>query len=313
MSRCLYCYRELEAHEHHFHAKCARKFFGRAEAPTMDYSKERMVELAMQIIQSQTTVTGVQPKISLHMQDDDGHSRLTIVGLWGNYIFKPQTEQYACLPEVEDLTMHLAELAGIYTVPHTLIRMSDGSLGYLTRRIDRTDKGDKIAMEDLCQLSNRRTENKYHSSYEQVAKVIVQYSSMPRLDVANFMELVLFCWITGNNDMHLKNFSLYNPSGNGFRLTPAYDLVSAAIVNPSDADELALTLNGKRRKLTRTDFRSAAERMGLPDTFVAKTVAKFAKHRTRWQEFMANSFLPGNLSDAYLALIDERINRLVEP
>ena len=147
MSKCLYCYKELEPGEVDFHKSCCRKFFGTTTVPALDYTMEEMDELAAQVIKSQTTLTGVQPKLSLNLDKHKDSQKLTIVGLWGGYIFKPQTERFAMLPENEDLTMHLAEIAKLKTVPHTLIRMKDDSIGYLTKRIDRTKKGDKIAME----------------------------------------------------------------------------------------------------------------------------------------------------------------------
>ena len=229
MCRCLYCYLPLEKGEKDFHPGCARKFFGTEKVPELDYTCKDLEQLALQIIKDQTSLTGVQPKLSLHLTEHEGNRRLTIVGLWGNFVCKPQTVQFGSMPETEDLTMHLAELAKIDVVPHTLMRMADGTLCYLTRRIDRDAKGEKIAMEDMCQLTERQTEYKYKSSYERIAKAIAQYSSMPKMDVTNFFETVLFSWITGNNDMHLKNFSLYEPQDGTIRLTPAYDLLNAAI------------------------------------------------------------------------------------
>ena len=207
MNKCLYCYRPLEKGETDFHAKCAKKFFGTERIPALDYTCDELEKLAVQVIKDQTSLTGVQPKLSLHLKEHEGSQKLTIVGLWGHYICKPQTTQFEQMPETEDLTMHLAELAKIDVVPHTLMRMADNSLCYLTKRIDRPNTGEKVAMEDMCQLTERQTEDKFISSYERVAKAIVQYSSMPKMDVTNFFESVLFSWITGNNDMHLKNFS----------------------------------------------------------------------------------------------------------
>ena len=263
MCRCLYCYRPLEKGEKDFHPECAKKFFGTGKVPILDYTCKDLEQLALQIIKDQTSLTGVQPKLSLHLNEHEGSQRLTIVGLWGNFICKPQTMQFKYMPETEDLTMHLAEVAKIDVVPHTLMRMADGTLCYLTKRIDRDAKGEKMAMEDMCQLTERQTEYKYKSSYERIAKAIAQYSSMPKMDVTNFFETVLFSWITGNNDMHLKNFSLYEPQDGTIRLTPAYDLLNAAILNPKDDEELALTLNGRKKRLKRTDFVAAGETMGI--------------------------------------------------
>lgn len=270
-----------------------------------------MDALAKEVIATQTTLTGVQPKISLHLQDHEGCKRLTIVGLWGGYIFKPQTEYYPHLPEVEDLTMHLAEQNKIDVVPHSLIRLADGELGYITRRIDRISSSGKVAMEDMCQLSERPTEYKYKSSYEQVAKVIARYSATPVLDLMRYYELLLFCWLTGNN-MHLKNFFLYRPTNTGYVLTPAYDLLNVAIVNPADNEELALTLNGKKHRLTRTDFEKAMLGSGLNEKVVSNIFRKFLKIYPAWESTIRASFLPADLQDAYCSLIQNRINRLSE-
>ena len=160
MCKCLYCYKELEVGQKDFHPGCARKFFGTKEVPLLGYKHEELEQLAEQVIRAQTSLTGVQPKLSLNLSKHDGCSRLTIVGLWGDYIFKPQTDNYPQLPENEDLTMHLAEAVKISVVPHSLIRLADGKLGYITKRIDRTRNGEKIDMEDMCQLTLHPTEYK---------------------------------------------------------------------------------------------------------------------------------------------------------
>lgn len=298
--------------EKDFHPACARRFFGTQGVPALTYTRADMDALAKEVIATQTTLTGVQPKISLHVLNHEGSKRLTVVGLWGGYIFKPQTEDYPHLPEVEDLTMHLAEQSKINVVPHSLIRLADGELGYITRRIDRLTDETKVAMEDMCQLSERPTEYKYKSSYEQVAKVIARYSATPVLDLMRYYELLLFCWLTGNNDMHLKNFSLYRPTNTGYVLTPAYDLLNVAIVNPKDTEELALTLNGKKRKLTRTDFEKAMLGSGINGKVISNIFRKFLRVYPSWESTIRTSFLPQDLQNAYWALVQERINRLSE-
>ena len=312
MCKCLYCYGPLEKGEKDFHARCARKFFGTENVPVLDYTCEDLEKLAMQVINDQTSLTGVQPKLSLHLNEHEGRQRLTIVGLWGGFICKPQTVQFAQMPETEDLTMHLAELAKIDVVPHTLMRMADNSLCYLTKRIDHLSTGEKVAMEDMCQLTERLTEHKYRSSYERIAKAIVQYSSMPKMDVTNFFEVVLFSWITGNNDMHLKNFSLFEPRDGNIRLTPAYDLLNAAILNPKDDEELALTLNGKKKKLKRSDFMTSGLTMGVEQKTIERLVAKYVKLLPEMKKLIGNSFLNDELKDKYAELIRARIDRIME-
>ena len=310
MCRCLYCYHPLEKGERDFHPGCARKFFGMEKVPVLDYTCKDLEQLALQIIKDQTSLTGVQPKLSLHLNEHEGSQRLTIVGLWGNFICKPQTMQFKYMPETEDLTMHLAEVAKIDVVPHTLMRMADGTLCYLTKRVDRDAKGEKMAMEDMCQLTERQTEFKYKSSYERIAKAIAQYSSMPKMDVTNFFETVLFSWITGNNDMHLKNVSLYEPQDGTIRLTPAYDLLNAAILNPKDDEELALTLNGRKKRLKRADFVSAGVTMGIDAKTVDRLIGKYVRLYPRMSEFIGQSFLDEELKNRYNEMLRERISRL---
>ena len=309
MSKCLYCYKELEEGQMDFHPGCARKFFGTKDVPLLEYRHEDLDRLAEQVIRAQTSLTGVQPKLSLNLNKHEGSSRLTIVGLWGDYIVKPQTDDYPQLPENEDLTMHLAEAAKISVVPHSLIRLADGKLGYITKRIDRTKKGEKIDMEDMCQLTQHPTEYKYKGSYEQIAKTIAQYSGTPKLDLTNYMLLLLFCFVTGNNDMHLKNFSLYRPSAY-YQLTPAYDLLNVAIANPKDTEELALPLSGRKTKLCMTDFLNSAKTMGLEEKVVLRLIASLHKALPKWQTLIRSSFLSEDLKKSYEELIVSRLSRL---
>ena len=311
MCKCLFCYKELNEGERDFHARCARKFFDTTTAPSMDYTQKDMDRLAEQIIRSQTTLTGVQPKLSLNLQKHEGSQRLTVVGLWGAYIFKPQTAGYPELPENENLTMHLAEIAGINTAKHSLIRLADNSLGYLTRRMDRDEKGNKLAMEDFCQLTERQTEYKYRSSYEQVAKAIAKFSSVPGLDLVNFYEIVMFCWLTGNNDMHLKNFSLLSQKRGDYELSPAYDLLNVAIANPNDKEELALTLNGKKSRITRNDFMEAAGKSGVSEVIVKRLISNFEKCVPVWVQKIDESFLSNDMKDKYVELVYDRIEKLL--
>lgn len=288
------------------------QFFGTKEIPQLNYTSNDLEKLAIQVIQDQTSLTGVQPKLSLHLNEYEGSQRLTIVGLWGGFICKPQTLQFEQMPETEDLTMHLAELARIDVVPHTLIRMADDALCYLTRRIDRTVTGEKIAMEDMCQLTERQTEHKYKSSYERIAKAIGQYSSIPKMDITNYFEVILFSWLTGNNDMHLKNFSLYEPNDGMIRLAPAYDLINAAILNPKDDEELALTLNGKKKKLKHSDFIAAGLTMGFERKTIERLIQKYAKLFPKMYTVINNSFLNEELKNKYIELLKERLKCIAQ-
>ena len=311
MCKCLYCYKELEKGQKDFHPGCARKFFGTSDAPLLEYRREELDALAAQVIQAQTSLTGVQPKLSLNLHKHEGSNRLTIVGLWGDFIFKPQTDAYPELPENEDLTMHMAEAARIKVVPHSLIHLADGSLGYITRRIDRTKKGEKIDMEDMCQLTLHPTEYKYKSSCEQIAKAIAAYSSTPRLDLVNFMQVLLFSFVTGNNDMHLKNFSLYRPKAL-YQLSPAYDLLNVAIANPKDKEEMALSINGKKAQIKLADFLKASDTMGIEQRVTLGLINGLRDAMPAWIDLINNSFLSDEMKQNYLDLISRRMDVLTK-
>lgn len=308
MAKCLYCYKELKEGQTDYHSSCAKKLYGVKTAPVLPYNRSQIGELAKRVVRAQTTLTGVQAKLSLDVNHGQKNEpdRFTIVGLWGRFILKPQTDTYRSLPELEDLTMHMAEAAKIAVVPHGLIRFDDGELCYITRRIDRQPDGSKTAMEDMCQLSERLTEYKYKGSYEQIAKLIKKYSAVPQLDLVNFWEVVVFSWITGNSDMHLKNFSLYK-TPLGFCLTPAYDLLSTLIVMPQDTEELALTLNGKKRKIKRSDFEKAMTASGLNEKVIQNMANKFGKAISKWIDLIDNSFLPNDMKREYKRLIIKRV------
>lgn len=306
MQRCLYCYQPLEQGQTDFHPQCSKKLFGTTTPPELPYTKDDIESLALQVVRSQVTVTGVQPKLSVDLEKEaNGKKRFTIVGLWGKYILKPQTELYVNLPENEDLTMHLATMVNIKTVPHSLIRFKDGSLAYITRRIDRDKKKGKIPMEDMCQLTEKLTEQKYKGSHEQIAKIIMLHSAYPVLDLLTYFEVLLFCYLTGNADMHLKNFSLYKPA-NEYILAPAYDLLSTKLVLPDDKDELALTLNARKRKLKKSDFNHLLNTYKIDEKVIENIYEKYRKIVPQWLNFIDTSFLPQQMKEEYKSIINKR-------
>lgn len=312
MSRCLYCYQPIgvdelmtDAGSQGYHPKCSSSFFGRPDPPRIDFTQDDIMALAEQVIKSQRSVTGVQPKLSLSIAKEKGRpAKLTIVGLWGQYILKPQSEVYPNLPENEDLTMHLASISSIRTVSHSLIRLKSGQLAYLTRRVDRNGNR-KYHMEDMCQLTERLTEHKYRGSHEQIAKAIRKFSANPGLDIVNYFDIVLFCFLTGNSDMHLKNFSLLKTQGE-YKLSPAYDLVATRLVLESDEEELALTLNGKKNKLRVSDFRIAMKGAGIDGKVIENLINKYVRLVPEWYTFIDESFLPEEIRKAYKEMVASR-------
>ena len=311
MSKCLYCYQELEDGQVDYHPTCARKFFGTDTAPILPYTRENMSELARQVIRTSASVTGVQAKMSLDVNRGEKNepAKFTIVGLWGKYIFKPQSAKYPCLPELEDLTMKMAEAAHIRTARHTLIRLADGELGYLTLRMDRGRHGEKISMLDMCQLTNRLTEHKYYGTYQQLAETIKKYSSVPMLDVQRFWEVVLFSWISGNSDMHCKNFSLLD-SGNGeYGLSPAYDLLAVLLADPQDTEEMAMSFSvgGQKSGFNRDTFITAFTQSGIPTAVANKMIERMKAYLPNWNILIDQSFLPDKMKANYHQLLSKRI------
>lgn len=314
MERCLCCYKPLKVGEVDFHKSCAKRMFGSPVVPQLPYTRKEINDLARVVVEKHTTVTGVQAKLSMDLEKDEyGRPlRLTIVGVLGRYILKPQTERFVALPEVEDLTMHLAEIAHIETVPHSLIRFADGELNYITRRIDRTADGHKLPMEDFCQIAGFLTDQKYQGSYEFLATLVTRHSCVAGLDLVNYWEQVIFAWIVGNADMHMKNFSLISTERGKYHLAPTYDQVSTAIVMPEDTEELAITLQGFKKKLMSFDFIHAMEDTGVDRTVAERIVGRFQKYRKTWIDCIDVSFITEEQKRNYKMLITSRLDALLK-
>ena len=310
--KCLYCYEALLNNEIDFHATCAKKIFSYVHAPVVPFSESDMQQMASEVVNRLFVVTGVQPKLSLHLEDKHHQKtlpRFTIVGLWGDYIIKPPVDKYPNLPELEDVTMHLAQTAKVPTVPHSLIRLQNKKLAYITKRIDRNKK-EKIHMEDMCQLTGRLTEDKYRGSYEQIGKAIIQYTENPLIDVIHFFEQIIFAFLTGNADMHLKNFSLIQNTRGNYQLAPAYDMVATALVVKGDDEDLALTLNAKKKKIKRKDFEAALNLFNIAESAKHSMFQKFETAIPLWNKRIKKSFLPAAVKNNYQQLIKKRAERL---
>jgi len=309
MNKCLYCYEELATgHESDFHERCSLEFFGTKTAPLLLYSLNQMYELAKEVVERSISVPGVQPKLSLTIVNnaipDGNKGRLTVVGaMGGNYIFKPPSELYPEMPQNEHVTMRIAEAYGISTVKSSLIRLQSGELSYITKRIDRTDSGEKIHMLDMFQILEAF--DKYKSSMEKVGKAIGQYSNDTLLDQLYFFELGVFCFLTGNNDMHLKNFSMIN-SGNKWVLAPAYDLLNVSIVNPEDQEELALTLEGKKKKLNRVIFEHLGKTLDLNEKQIDAVFKRMIKNKIHAMDWIDKSFLSSDYKEKYKMFLDQK-------
>jgi serine/threonine-protein kinase HipA len=309
-NKCLYCY-ELTENELDFHEKCSMEFFGTPEPPLIEYSMDQMDQLAKNVVERSVAVPGVQAKLSMSLiksAKEKSDTRLTVVGaLGGQYIFKPPSDRFPEMPANEHVTMRIAEHYGINVVPSSLIRLKSGELSYITKRIDRTEKGEKIHMIDMFQITEAF--DKYKSSMEKVGKALDSYSENTLLDKIFYFELALFSFITGNNDMHLKNFSMIE-SSSGWVLAPAYDLLNVAIVNPEDEEELALTLVGKKKKLKKEHFEQLAEGLGLTTKQTKRTFDRMIKNLPSAIDLIDRSFLSSDKKTEYITLMNSRYQQI---
>lgn len=276
------------------------------------YSLDQMAELAIDVVKRSVTIPGVQPKLSLTLVGDiignDKKSRLTVVGALGeNYILKPPSNAYPELPQNEHLTMRIAAALDIPVVPSSLIRLQSGELSYITKRIDRTESGEKIHMLDMFQILEAF--DKYKGSMEKIGKAIGTYSDNTLLDQLRFFELTIFSFLSGNNDMHLKNFSMINRE-NEWTLSPAYDLLNITIANPADAEELALPIEGKKKKINREHLDRFAGGLGLNNRQIEGVYKRFFNGKPVALEWINNSFMSAEYKKQYIQLLEERYARL---
>jgi serine/threonine-protein kinase HipA len=310
MKRCLYCYEKIEdANEDEYHSKCSKKFWKSERPPELSLNDETLKDWMQQTVRRGISLTGVQPKLSAGLEE----RRLTYTGLPG-FIVKLPHSDYIEMVENEDVTLKIAADLGIKVCEHSLLRTQEGVLVYIARRFDRSGKK-KIHVEDFYQLKTewnfkhkylRAEDKKYKSSYEEIGGLIKRYSSFREFDLLLFFETVLFCYLTGNNDMHLKNFSMLHISG-GARFAPAYDLLNVRILNPKDKEALALTLNGKKANLKRSDFDAFAKNLGIGAFYYERLYPKYLNAGPKVKEWLNKSFLSEKNQSAYFSLWQENI------
>lgn len=308
---CLCCGKPLKTDDGtRWHKACIRRFFGTATLPEIKIDEDTLTALALENTGKGVTVPGVQKKLSLHLLSDTVSPRLTLVDYPTGYILKPQVADFEALPQAEHLVMSMADATGIATVPHALI-CQNGEIAYLTKRIDRRfgkNSVELLAMEDFCQLDRRLTEDKYRGSYERCAKVIQQYSSRKQLDLSELFLRLVFSYVVGNSDMHLKNFSLIEPEvGSGrYVLSAAYDLLPVNVVMPEDTEEFALAMNGKKQNLRKKDFMVFADACGIQKNAAEKMIAKVLSMKERYLLLCEESLLPDHLKQRFAALMEKR-------
>jgi serine/threonine-protein kinase HipA len=255
------------------------------------------------------SVQGVQPKLSAVLNIKEG--KLEIVDKGGKYILKPQHHIFPEMPENEDLTMRLAGIAGLEIPRHGLIWSKDKTLTYFIKRFDRKGHGDKVPVEDFAQLAGLSRDTKYEYSMEKVVKLIDRYCTFPAIEKIKLFKLTVFNYLIGNEDMHLKNFSIITRDGKT-TLSPCYDLVNTTIEYKTQAEEIALPLKGKKNKLTRDvliDY-FGKETCELTDKSIDRVLESFLLSIHKWKELIEISFLSEEMKKKYLSLLDTRLNIL---
>lgn len=312
---CLCCGKRLKADDGTgWHKSCVKHFFQTNILPKIEIDQQALQELVIQNVDKGYTVPGVQKKLSLHLFSETNNPRLTLVDYPTGYILKPQVTQFEALPEAEHLVMAMADTLGIVTVPHALLK-GNGEYAYITKRIDRQFEKSEVhmfAMEDFCQLDLRLTQDKYRGSYERCAKIIDKYSCQKGLDMTELYLRLVFSFVVGNSDMHLKNFSLIEtaPCSGRYMLSPAYDLLPVNVIMPEDKEQLALAMNGKKRNIRRKDFLVFAEECGLTRTSADKMMMAVIRQKDTFLAMCEESLLPAGLKERFAFLIEQRIDIL---
>ena len=253
------------------------------------------------------SIQGVQPKLSVRLNLKN--EIFQVVDTGGRYIFKPQTN-YREVPENEDVTMRLAKLVGIDAPLHGLVYAKDDTMTYFIRRFDRAGRNIKIPVEDFAQLSGKDRETKYDSSMEQIISLIEQFCTFPAIEKLKLFNLTLFNYLVGNEDMHLKNFSVIRRDLK-VELSPAYDLLNTTIIL-NTREEIALPLGGKKNKLKKDDFLVyfAKERLDLTQKSIEQTVSRIVKAFPGWTDLIQKSFLSDSMKTKYIDLLNERFSKL---
>lgn len=253
------------------------------------------------------SLQGVQPKLSAILKIKEG--RFELVDQHGKYILKPQSEYYPELPENEAITMSLAATIGLEIPLHGLVYSKDNSMTYFIKRFDRKGRHGKVPMEDAAQLLQFTRDTKYNSSMEQVAKMLTDFCTFPRLEAIKLFKLTLFNFLVGNEDMHLKNFSLVTRDKK-ITLSPAYDLINTTIAQKNTREEIALPLNGRKSHLKKADFDYFAKRLQLNPAVVNHSFQEIGEALPNWKILIQHSFLSPVMQEKYLKLLDERCRRL---
>ena len=286
MNKCLCCLKTT-ADGSNYHKSCLKKLFGSEKPPIIKFAGTDIVSEVSKNA-GKMSISGVQIKASVKLNNKSNF--IEIVQFGGTHILKPEPLEYPELPKNENLFMNIAEVLGMEVPPHGLFDMSDKKKCYIIKRFDRDSNGEKIHVEDMAQLLEMPPDSKYESSIEKAGKMIMKISKRPFLDLINFYERVIFCFLIGNGDMHLKNWSTISPEDGNIRLSPCYDLISSKLYLPHE-DESALTINGKGNNLKLSDFKELANSLGIDGRAALNSLNKL-----------------GNKKEIILKMLDDELN-----
>lgn len=252
------------------------------------------------------SIQGVRPKLSASISLVD--QEFKVMDQFGTYIIKPQNDIFPQLPENEDLTMRMAKVLGINVPFHGMVYGKDGSLSYFIKRFDRYGKGKKYATEDFAQLTGNTRDTKYRFSMEKLVPVIEEFCTFPVVEKVEFFKRIVYCFVTGNEDMHLKNFSLITKNGKT-TLAPAYDLLNSSIAIKNPEEEIALTLKGKKRNLKASDFMDyyAKERLQLNEKTIEIIIQDMFRAKQKWKDLISISFLSDDMKEKYSNILEHRL------
>ncbi len=274
----------------------------------LNYTKEELLKETVSRM-PKMSIQGVQPKLSAFL--NVGESKFEIVDKKGLYIFKPPNDIYEEVPQNEDLTMRLAETVGFNIPLHGMIYGKDNSLTYFVKRFDRTGRHKKIAVEDFAQLSGASRNTKYKSSMEKVVQVVDQFCTFPLVENLKLFELTLFNFLIGNEDQHLKNFSLIRKDDK-IEFSPFYDLVNTSIVLKNAQEEIALPIRGRKNNLSKSDLVDyfGKEVCGLTEKVIQKSLEKFSAVFEKWERLIDISFLSEEKKESFSSLLTIRKKRI---
>jgi len=288
-----------------YHKRCSKKLFGTIGPPTVPFRTSDIVSEAQKMV-GKMSISGVQPKLSVIQNRKKG--QLNVVERGGFYILKPPTERFESLPENENLCMNIASAYGIEVPPHGLLPLMDDRLAYVVKRFDRLEDGSKLQQEDFQQLL--QTNDKYAGSYERIASFIKKHSCVPGLDLIRLFERALLFYVLANGDAHLKNFSLLRHKEAGYQLSPAYDIVNSRLVLPEEKEDMCLSLQGKKNRLSAGDFRRLSKHFGLNRKQVDNSFSGLNDLKPSIETMIGASFLNQHLKDRFLEIFKERMKRI---